>query len=212
MSHDAHTTDNKTSGEIRCRSDTHSWSLSLVSGLVAAVISSVIALIGIHITADSGRDQARDDYLRAERRDAYADFEGCLRDMHDAFASVFSYGNGYVTEETRYPLQSVDQVYNADDCLGQAYLTVTLIAPSDIAHSCWIVVNYYGLRVEHFRGLVTALSKTPVDTAELTREQSQLSINSASVDIGSLEKQPISDVESGLISDMRRNLGIADTL
>lgn len=159
------------------------------------------------MTISSERDQARDDYLRTERRKAYAAFQGCLDEVRNAFFDVFEDGDGYITAHTRFAEHIVSAVHNAADCVDEAYLQVELLAPANIAQTSWTIQNYYGLRVQAFDGVLKALSDAPEDPVKLDRARSLLDIQDVPRHVGSVEREPVIDVEVRLVAEMRQNLG-----
>ena len=183
-----------------------SWVVAITSGLIAGVLTSVLPLVGTSMTIDSQREQARDDYLRTERRKAYADFQGCINQIREAFFDVFEY-DPYITVKTRYPERISTGIHNGAACVEKTYLQVELLAPTDITQTSWRIQNYYGLRVQAFDRLLKALSETPVDPGRVDRTRSGLDNREIPLRIGSPETESVIDVEGRLISEMRKSLG-----
>jgi hypothetical protein len=193
------------------QSTSQAWLIALTSGLFASVVTSVLALVASNMTITSERVQAQDDYLREERGKVYAEFQGCLRDIRDAFSDVFEYGKGYIPADNHYPAALVAGVHDGATCIGNAYIHVALLAPAAISESSKRVADYYGLRVQSLDNLLTVLAEDPIDPQKVSLANWRLTIRDIPVRRGSSETEPVFDVEVRLISQMRENLGNAAT-
>jgi hypothetical protein len=95
--------------------------LTTVAGLVVAVISAGSAIVGVVITSDNAREQARDEFLRTQRLELYARLFTSYEDLFSDVARASSDRDGFTTTEA-------DELANRVDALRVELNVLQLVA------------------------------------------------------------------------------------
>jgi hypothetical protein len=95
--------------------------LTTIAGLLVAAISAGSAIVGVFITSRNSAEQARDEFLRDQRRDAYAQF---LRSYDDIFDDLLDMHGNY---EAVTPAEA-DELSSRLDGIYAAYTVLELFS------------------------------------------------------------------------------------
>lgn len=187
--------------------------IKVVAGVLAWIASAgpVAAVTAVYTTrqaADANRSQAEHDYLRGERRVAYAGFERCENQISSAVtaAVVMSGGGAHPARKVPYPAGVGTALHTGLDCLRDAEIQVGLLAPAVTADQAAKVRSYYALQVQGFDMLQAALGETPQDEAKVNLGRSRFA-SPQSLDHPDPGYVDITDVHGRLVGLFRSDLG-----
>lgn len=174
----------------------------------AGVVGALTAVYTTNKTAESTRAQAERDYLRGERRVAYASFEACDRKTADAIteAVTISGGGPHPPRQVPYPPEISATLHAALNCLTDAYIQVQLLAPTTTAKGAGQVLTYYASQIQGFDQLQSALTENPQDAKKINLGRAHFA-PADNLDHPDPNRVDISDIGSRLLDSFRSDLG-----
>lgn len=185
---------------------------ALAAGLAwiatAGVVAAITAVYTTNKTVEANRIQAERDYLRGERRVAYASFEACVSKVSDAITKAVTVsGEGpRPPRQVPYPAEIGTALHAGLDCLSDAEIQMKLLAPAATAAEATKVWNYYAFQVQGFDELQRALTETPRDESRLTLARGHFA-PAGSLDHANSDRVDITSVTGHLLDLIRRDIG-----